>query len=194
MRVIAAVGRNASGKDELADYVHRRCDVPVLASGDVARDIAQEQGIAPTRDNLHRLSRQAMAEHGEDFFMQCLIDQIEAHDWPAVVISGVRTPADIRTLRAHFGPDLLVVHVAVDDPKERYRRMQARDAPRDPESYEAFLRQEREEEDMFSVSQAIRRADVTVENDTTLEAFYRRIEETIIRPVLADEVGCGDGV
>lgn len=194
MRVIAAVGRNASGKDELANYLYRRCAVPVLASGDVARDMADEQGVEPTRFSLHRLSRQAMAEHGEAFFMQRLIDEIEAHDWPAVVISGVRTPADVETLRAHFGQDLLIVHVAVDDPRERYQRMQARGAPRDPETYEAFLRQEREEEEMFSVSEAIRRADVTIENNTTLEALYRRIEEILIRPVLTDEVGCGESV
>lgn len=190
MKVVAAVGRNASGKDELADYVHRRCDIPVLVLGDVARDRARERGVEPTRANLHRLSQQAMAEHGDDFFMQRLIDEIEAHDWPAVVISGVRTPTDVETLRARFGSHLLVVHVEVGDPRERYRRMQERDAPRDPESYEAFLRQEREEEEMFSVGQAIDRADVTVRNDTTLEAFHHRIEEAIIRPVLADEVDC----
>jgi len=109
VKVIAAVGRNASGKDELADYLHRRCAVPVLVSGDVARNMAEERGVEPTRANLHRLSRQAIAEHGPDFFMQSLIDEI-------------------------------------------------------------------------------------IENNTTLEAFHQRIEETLIRPVLADEVGCGEGV
>jgi len=192
VKVIAAVGRNASGKDELADYLHRRCELPALVSGDVAREIAQERGVEPTRANLHRLSQQAMAEHGEDFFMQRLIDKIEAHDWPAVVISGVRTPADVETLRAHFGPDLLVVHVAVDDPQERYRRMQARDAPRDPETYEEFLRQEREEEEMFSIGETIRQADLTIENNSTLKEFHRRIEKTIILPLLTDEVNCGE--
>jgi dephospho-CoA kinase len=151
--------------------------------------MAEERGGEPTRANLHRLSRQAMAEHGQGFFMQSLIDEIEAHDWPAVVISGAHTPADVETLRARFGRDVLVVHVAVGDPMERYRRMQTRDAPRDPETYEGFLRQEREEEEMFSVGEAICRADLTIENNTTLEAFHQRIEETIIRPVLVDEVG-----
>jgi len=190
VKVIAAVGRNGSGKDELADYVHRRCGVPILASGDVARKKARERGIEPTRSNLHRLSRQAMAQHGEDFFMQRLIDEIEAHNWPAVAISGVRTPADVETLRARFGQDLCVVHVQVGDPEVRYRRMQARDAPRDPETYQAFLRQEREEEEMFSIGETIRRADVTVENDATLDLFYRQIEKAIIQPVLANEIDC----
>jgi dephospho-CoA kinase len=56
------------------------------------------------------------------------------------------------------------------------------------------LRQEREEEALFSISQAIRRADMTLENNDTLEAFHRRIEEALIDPVLADAVDCrGDG-
>lgn len=154
------------------------------------RDLARERSIEPTRANLHQLSRQAIREHGADYLMQRLIDRIEAHDWQAVAISGVRTPVDVETLREHFGQDLLVVHVAVGDPRERYRRMQDRDALRDPESYEAFLRQEREEEELYSLGETIRRADVTIANNGTLETFHRQIEAALIRPVLAEEVAC----
>lgn len=154
------------------------------------RGLAHERSIKPTRANLHQLSRQVMREHGKNYLMQRLIDRIEAHDWQAVSISGVRTPVDVETLREHFGKDLLVVHVAVGDPHERYRRMQDRDAPRDPESYAAFLRQEREEEELFSLSDTIHRADVTIENNGTLEMFHRQIEAVLIRPVLAEEVAC----
>lgn len=190
MKVIAAVGRNASGKDTLAGYLQQRCDVPVLVAGDVVRNLARERGIEPTRANLHKLSRQIMREHGQDYLMRCLIDRVEAHDWQAIAISGVRTPVDVETLRERFGQDLLVVHVAVGDPRERYRRMQDRDAPRDPESYAAFLRQEREEEKLFSLSETIRRADMTIENNGVLEAFHRQIEAALIRPLLAEEVAC----
>lgn len=45
MKVIAAVGRNRAGKGTLTDYIHRRCSSPVMASGDVARDLAEERDI-----------------------------------------------------------------------------------------------------------------------------------------------------
>jgi dephospho-CoA kinase len=47
MKVIGVVGLNGSGKDELVDYLHQRCGIPVLSAGDIARDIAAEEGVYP---------------------------------------------------------------------------------------------------------------------------------------------------
>jgi dephospho-CoA kinase len=35
MKVIGVVGFNAAGKDELVDYLHQRCDIPVVSMGDL---------------------------------------------------------------------------------------------------------------------------------------------------------------
>jgi dephospho-CoA kinase len=43
---------------------------------------------------------------------------------------------------------------------------------------------------MFSIDETIRRADVTVENDATLDLFYRQIEKAIVQPVLSNEIDC----
>jgi len=191
VKVIGTVGRNASGKNALVQYLHRRCGIPVVEAGDIARDMARKKGIEPTRENLHRISQQAIEEHGRDFFMERLIERIEESDWDVVGIAGIRTPADIRTLRERFGEDLLLVHVEVGDPSLRFRRTQARDDPRDPDTYQQFLQQDREEEEMFHLGEAIELADLTVENDGTLEEFHDRIEERIIKPELAER--CQNG-
>jgi dephospho-CoA kinase len=190
MKVIGIVGLNGSGKDELVDYLHQRCGVPMLSAGDIVREIAKEESIARTRANLHEISQEYMTQYGKGYFMKRLIEKIEEREWEAVAISGIRTPADVETLRAHFGEDLVVVHVEVTDSFVRYQRVKRRGKPRDPETYEDFLRQDATEEEMFHVSETIQHADMTINNDGTLEAFHRRIEESLVQEMLSVEIAC----
>lgn len=190
MKVIGVVGLNGSGKDELVDYLHQRCGVPMLSAGDIVREIAREESMARTRANLHEISQEYMAQYGKGYFMKRLIEKIEEREWEAIAIPGIRTPADVETLRAHFGEDLVVVHVEVTDPFVRYQRVKRRGKPRDPETYEDFLRQDATEEEMFHVSETIQHADMTINNDSTLEAFHRRIKESLVQEMLSGEIAC----
>ena len=72
----------------------------------------------------------------------------------------------------------------------RFKRTQDRDSARDPDSYEAFLRQDEEEEQLFHISEAIAEADLTIMNDASLEGFHERIEEVLLEGALADELEC----
>jgi dephospho-CoA kinase len=190
MIVIGAMGLNGSGKDTLIDHLCQRCDVHKLSVGDIARQIAEEQGIEPTRENLHRISQQAMAEHGSDYFMRRVIETIEENRWQATGVSGIRTPEDIEIARKHFGDDLLLVHVRVNDARLRYQRLLERDRPRDPDTFEAFVQQEREEEEQFHVREALRQADLVINNYRSLEDFYQAIDYLLIDGLIDEEVEC----
>ena len=189
MKVIAAVGRNASGKDELLRYLQEKCDMPILSAGDVAREIARQEGSEPTRENLHQISQKMIQNHGKSFFMQRLIEEIEKADWGLVGISGVRTPADVHSLKDHFDGNFLLVHVKVGDPHIRFQRSKVRGAERDPKSYAEFLEHDRSEDELFHLNQTIQRADHTILNNTDLEDFHKRIEDEIIHGILHGQ-GC----
>jgi len=189
MKVIAAVGRNASGKDELLRYLQERCDMPILSAGDVAKGIAHQEGVKPTRENLHEISQRMIRKHGKDFFMQRLIEEIDKTDWDLVGISGVRTPADVQSLKDHFGENFLLVQVKVGDPHIRFQRSKVRGAERDPKAYADFLEQDQSEDELFHLNQTIQRADYTILNDTDLEDFHKRIEDEIIHGILHRQ-GC----
>jgi dephospho-CoA kinase len=184
MKVIGAVGLNGAGKDELVEYLHRRCGIPVLTMGDIPREIAEEESVEPTRENLHEISERYMAHYGEDYFIKRLIKRIEEEDSEAVGVSGIRTPTDAQVLRDRFGQDLLLVYVEVTDPYVRYQRTKRRGKARDPNAYQEFKRQDEAEEEMFRVSETIEQADVTISNDDSLETFHQQIEKTIIRQSL----------
>ena len=173
MKVIGVVGLNGSGKDEVVDYLHERYGVAKLSMGDMVREIAEEQGLAPTRDNLHRLSEQYFSERGRDYFAKRAIQTIENHDWETAAISGIRTPTDVETLQQHFGDDFALVHVSVSDPQTRYQRIRDRRQARDPQSYSEFLQHDREEEEIFHLSHTIQEADIVLNNDESLAQLHR---------------------
>lgn len=202
MKVIGVVGLNGSGKDELINYLHDHCGVPKLSMGDVVRDIAAKEGIPPTRDKLHDISRRYFAEYGKDYFAKRLIKKIEEKQWQVedaergskayrvVGITGIRTPTDVKTLKEHFGQDFLLVQIEVSDPAIRYERMKQRGEARDPQTYEEFRQQDKHEEEMFHISKAIQQADLTINNDGTLQAFYEQIKDAVVQSELSGHMTC----
>lgn len=183
MIAIGAVGLNGSGKDALMKYLHERHGIPTLSMGDVVREMAAQRGIPTTRSSLHEISRQAIEQHGADFLAKELIAQIE-ESWDAVGITGIRTPADVRTFRNRFGDDFVLIRVRVGDVRTRFDRVKERNETRDPESFERFLRQDQEEKEMFQIERAADMADITIDNDGSLQDFHREIEEQVVKPLL----------
>jgi dephospho-CoA kinase len=184
MKVIGAIGRNASGKDEFVEYLREQRGVPTLSIGAIVRDIAAEEDVRPTRDNLHKISQRHMDRYGKTYFAERLVEKIKEQDWDRVAVTGIRSPADVATLKEEFDDDFTLVHVRVGDPRIRFERSRDRDEPRDPKSFEKFLQQDEEEEQLFNLHEAIEEADLTVDNSGSLEQFHEVIEVKVVEPIL----------
>jgi dephospho-CoA kinase len=191
MKVIGVIGLNGSGKDELIRYLHDRCDIHVMASGDIVREIAEGRGVTPSRKNLHKISHDYMIRFGEDYFVSILAERISQNDWEGVGITGIRTPEDVQLLRDRFGPEFLLIKVEVSDPYLRYHRIRQRAEARNPEGFDRFLEQDREEREMFRLEDAMRESDFTINNDRNLEFFHKEIDEELIDNVLSADLSCG---
>jgi len=190
MRVIGAIGLNGSGKDELVDYLQERCDVSIYSTGDIVREIAHKEGKELSRPSLQNLSRRYMDSYGHDYFVRQVIKRIEMNgSVEAAAITGIRTPDDVHTLKTRFGQDFILVYVRVTDPYLRYQRIKRRGEPRDPNSYEDFLRQQQRENQFFDIPRTISEADITIDNSEDLPTFHRKIEDSVVRP-FAGELGC----
>ena len=180
-KVIGAVGLNGSGKNALIRHLQRRCGLEVLSLGDVARELAHLEEVAFNRDNLHDISEKYLEKYGKDFFIKGLIEEITRNQWEKVGVTGIRSPTDVESLRQQFGSDFLLIHVQVENPATRFERLQKRGEARDPQNYEDFLAQEKNEKDLFRVDEAIQRADVSLANAGTLEDFHQDIDRLISR-------------
>ncbi len=179
MKVIGAVGQNGSGKDEVLKYLKAACGIPFFSTGDMVRQIATEEGLEATRDNLRAISERWFRERGEGCFVRLLAERIKREENQTVGISGIRSLADATILRESFGDDFVLIRVAMADSKQRYERMVARGEERDPHSYEQFLALDRKEEALFHVEEAGRQAQYTIGNDGTLEDLHRAIDKLL---------------
>ena len=80
--ILAAVGKNGTGKDFFLDYVAQKYGFPMISIGDVVRELATKDGLELTRDNLHATSKKYMGEifrkaFGDDFI---LVDVVISDD------------------------------------------------------------------------------------------------------------------
>jgi dephospho-CoA kinase len=179
MRIVGAIGRNGSGKDEVLKYLRDRYGVPFVSTGDIVRSLAAEEGLEPTRENLGAVSARWFAEHGPGCFVRLAAERIAANGWPVAGISGIRSADDVRLLKTAYGEGFTLVHVVVSDDCVRFKRMKKRAEARDPKDAAHFRELDRREEELFRVSEAITIADHTIANDGTLADLHAGIDRLV---------------
>lgn len=176
--IIAAVGKNASGKDYFLEYISKEFGVPLLSIGDVARDLAEQEGLEKTRENLHYISQKYMGMYGQDFFPKQLIEKIKKMGAQNVLVSGIRPPSDVANFKEAFGDDFYLVAIVVESDRVRYERTRARGTARDNVTFEQFLALDQHEEELFHTSQTMSLADHTfIRGDFSDEEYHKRIRD-----------------
>ncbi len=179
VRVIGVVGKIGSGKDEVLKYLKSKYGIPYLSTGDLVRDIAVKEGLAPTRENLEIISERCFIEMGKGCFVRMVADEIKKNGWKTAGISGIRAPADVHILKEMFGNAFILIRVDVADTKLRFQRVLKRHEARDPVKYEEFLVQERGEEEVFHVEKTAAMANYALKNDGTIDDLHRQIDALV---------------
>jgi dephospho-CoA kinase len=179
VKVIGTVGQNGSGKDEVLKYLKARYGIPFFSTGDMVREVAAQEGVEPTRENLQAISEKYFRERGEGCFVRLLAERLRRDDGPIRGISGIRSLKDVQILREAFGDAFVLINVSVSDPRQRYGRMVKRAEERDPQQYEQFLTQDKAEETLFHITEAGGQADYSISNDGTLADLHRAIDRLV---------------
>jgi dephospho-CoA kinase len=179
MKIIGAVGQNGSGKDEVLKYLKARYGVPFFSTGDMVREIAAQEGVESTRDNLRAISERYFHEQGEGCFVRLLAERLRNDAQPAVGISGIRSLVDVQILSEAFGDAFVLISVSVSDPRQRYERMVKRAEERDSQQYEQFLMQDEAEEGLFHITEASERANYAINNDGQLDDLHKAIDKLV---------------
>lgn len=154
--VLAAVGKNGTGKDFFLEYVAKTYGFPMISIGDVVRELATADGLELTRDNLHATSKKYMTANGQTFFPELIVKKIKESDSPNFLVSGIRPPSDIEIFKKAFGDKFVLVDVVVSDDEVRYQRMLARGSERDGKSVEKLRENDLHEEEIFHTSESER--------------------------------------
>ena len=179
MKVVGVVGMPASGKTEAAE-VARDEGVPVVSMGDVIREEVELRGLEPTDENMGRVGVALREKEGDDAVARRCASEIRSKDSPVVVVDGVRSADEAEFFHEEFGEDFILV--SVEAPFEtRLERVRSRGRSDDVEAADE-LRERDERELGYGMGEAIDEADVTVQNDGTLEQFREEF-----RAVLTEE-------
>ena len=176
--IIAAVGKNASGKDYFLDIISKQFNIPVVSFGDCVRELASKEGLVHTRENLQYISEKYMTTYGQDFFPKMMIEKIKSMGTDTVLVSGIRPPSDVETFRGEFGDNFFLVAIVIEDDKVRYERMRARGSARDNVTYEQFLALDQREEELFETSKTMNMANFTfVRGEYSDEEYHGKIRD-----------------
>ena len=175
MRVIGTVGLAGSGKGEFAS-VAEDLDVPVVTMGDVIRAECRERGLDPA-EHHGEVARSLREENGPAAVAEASLPRVEAalEDSDTVLVDGIRSDVEVEVFEERFGEDFTLVSVEAP-----FELRQERVAERGRDAAGAETLEARDERELgFGLGEAMDRADVTVENTDTLEAFRSRVREVL---------------
>jgi dephospho-CoA kinase len=180
MKVLGTVGLPGSGKGEAA-AVAREAGVPVVTMGDVIREACRDRGLDPA-EHHGAVARTLREEEGEAAVAERSLPHVEAAlaETETVLVDGLRSPAEVDRFEAAFGDAFVLV--SVEAPFET-RAARLADRGRDDSDCDREALREREARERgFGMDEVMERADVTVENTGSLDAYRTRIRDLLDGP------------
>ena len=179
--IVGVTGLFASGKDSMADLLQQKGFAHVSLSDMLRADLTR-RGEEVTIPKLTEPGNALRREHGPGVLAQRALEHIDhSRNW---VVTSIRTPAEIETLRAR--PDFILAFVDADR-RVRFERSRLRARPGDPETLEQFIAWEERQlnagNDPAAQSLAACRemANVRFTNEGTVEEFHAQIVEFLQR-------------
>jgi len=172
MKIIGLTGTNGSGKGEAAAFFIRH-GYAFYSLSDLVREELKNRSQESTRDNLIQAGNHLRKKFGADILARRTMEKVKGK----AVIDSIRNPKEVAFLQSQEGFILL----AVDAPPEiRYARVMLRGRDESALSLQEFVAKEQEEMTNLETDQQLQRciqmADFLVTNDSTLDAFHRKLE------------------
>ena len=167
MNVIGVVGMPASGKGEFA-RIAAGTGIPVIVMGDMIRKAVKEAGLEPSDANFGATATRLRAERGMDAIGQLCVPEVERMAASVVLIDGIRGDAEVILFRRVFPRFTLIsIDSSFDN---RLSRVAARGRSDDFKTA-AELKNRDERELGWGLGNALKLADVHLENNGTLDEF-----------------------
>ena len=112
--IVALTGMPGAGKTTVANYLHHM-GIPLLIMGDVIREAAESQGLAPTSDNLANLMIKLRKKNGPGAVAHLITNKIklmrkEDNKLNVVIVDGIRSMAEVEVLKDIGNVKLLAIH------------------------------------------------------------------------------------
>ena len=163
--IVGLTGMPGAGKTTVANYLSQK-GIPLLIMGDVVREVAEDDGLEPTSDNLAKLMLRLRKRNGPEAVAHLIVNKIklmkkEDKQLSVVIVDGIRSMAEVRLLRRIGSVKLLAIHGSTFT---RYTHVRERGRSDVPSNIGEFDKRDKIEMDV-GISNAIALADETISNN-----------------------------
>ena len=175
--IIGIVGEIASGKGAITKYVLEKYQATEYRFSDILRDILERVHLDVVRKNLASLSLGLREYYGQDILAYALAQDIKNDNGQLIVLDGIRREADLKYLKEM--DNFVLVYVEADM-KLRYERLIGRNEKQDDKmkTFEEFKNDHKLETET-TIKELKNIADVTIDNNGTLEELYGQVDKII---------------
>lgn len=157
--VVCLTGMPGAGKSTIADGLRLR-GFDVVVMGDAVREEARRRNLEPTRANLGQIMLDLRKDRGPGAIADLVEPNITQSDSDVVMVDGVRSNDEIRSLSKLGILKVLAVHASADT---RFGFMKARGRTDDPQTRGHF--EERDTREMsVGISDSIALSDYALSN------------------------------
>ena len=178
--IIGLTGMPGAGKTTVANYLSQK-GIPLLIMGDIVREVAENDGLEPTSDNLAKLMLRLRKRNGPEAVAHLIGNKIKLmkkkdKQLCVVIVDGIRSMAEVRVLRRIGSVKLLAIHGST---LTRYTHVRERGRSDVPSNIGEFDKRDKIEMDV-GISNAIALADETISNnDISISELCQRSFITI---------------
>ena len=175
--ILGFTGLMACGKGTAARYLDEKYNADTFRFSTMLRDVLDRLYLPQSRENFQIISPLLRETFGQDLMAKVIARDVESADSRIIAIDGMRRPADIEYLKKLPGFRMVAIDV---DAKVRYERLRARaENPGDAEKTWEQFQKEHEAETEIYIPELMKQADVTIDNNGTLEDLYKQIDKLI---------------
>lgn len=171
--VIGIIGTIGAGKDTAGDYIASKLHIPTFQISSPLKQICQEAGVEPTRDNLIALGTKLAAEHGDGYLADYILERMPQE----AIITGMRQLGQIETLRAKASLTLISIDA---DPAIRFERVTQNAKLGEASNLDEFVSKEIRENSAPNAQrlfECMEMAEYRVVNEGSLEDFYSELDK-----------------
>lgn len=177
MMIIGITGTLGAGKTTVVDYLTKKKDFTHYSVRDFLIEEIKKRNLPINRDSMVEVSNELRSKNGPGYIAEELYRKANSHGKNAI-IESIRTIGEVEILKAKGSFTLLAVEA---DSKLRFERIVKRASETDNISFEKFLEDEKREmqnsdPNKQNISEVIKQADHTLENNGTFDELYKQIE------------------
>lgn len=175
--ILGFAGEMACGKGTAAKYIEEKYLGNSHRFSTMLRDVLDRLHLEKSRENMQKISQILRDNFGDDLLARVIFEDVKNDQSEIVVIDGIRRMPDIKYLKEL--PQFKLVHLEAAMGK-RYERIVRRGENADDNSktFEQFQKEHQSEAEL-RIKDLKEYADFIVDNNGTIEALHRQIDEII---------------